>query len=159
MTLSHGASCPLCGEGVLALQRVTHRHYYKGQSCEFAGYTSYACSACGEELENSSDNAEITRQILDFQRRVDGLLTPKEIKTIRENLGLTQEAFANVLGVGKKTFARYENGSVTQSVIMNNFLTVIRAMPMALTVLHREQGHSLPHSTTVNPYTDSKLEA
>lgn len=37
-------------------------------------------------------------------------LTPEEIKRIRGKYGLTQQAFARVLGIGEASIVRYENG-------------------------------------------------
>ena len=37
-------------------------------------------------------------------------ITPDEIKRIRKKYGLTQQAFARLLGIGEASMVRYENG-------------------------------------------------
>ena len=43
------------------------------------------------------------------------------------SFGYTQEEFGNILGGGKKAFARYENGTITQSRAMDNQLKMLRS--------------------------------
>jgi HTH-type transcriptional regulator/antitoxin MqsA len=49
--------------------------------------------------------------------------------------GYTQEEFGNILGGGKKAFARYENGTITQSRAMDNQLKMLRSNPKILAVI------------------------
>lgn len=39
-------------------------------------------------------------------------MKPKDIKTIRHNLKLTQEQFAKKIGVSDRTIRRWENGEI-----------------------------------------------
>lgn len=54
-----------------------------------------------------------------------GLLQPEEIRSIRSMYGMSQETFARVLGMGTKTIARYENGSL-QDEAQNNLIFLMR---------------------------------
>ena len=67
----------------------------------------------------------------------EGYLTAEDIRRIRKKLGLTQKAMAEKLGVGLKTFARYENRSVCQSRAMDNLLRILDKYPVALKVLEK----------------------
>lgn len=49
--------------------------------------------------------------ILTEKARIDGLLTPGEIKQIRMKLKLTQKQAATIFGGGVNAFNRYEKGS------------------------------------------------
>jgi putative zinc finger/helix-turn-helix YgiT family protein len=68
----------------------------------------------------------------------EGYLTDEDIKRIRGKLGLTQKAMAEKLGVGLKTFARYENLSVRQGKAMDNLLRILDEYPESLEVIERE---------------------
>jgi len=68
----------------------------------------------------------------------EGYLTAEDIKRIRKKLGLTQKAMAEKLGVGVKTFARYENRSVRQSKAMDNLLRILDKYPEVMKVLEEE---------------------
>lgn len=129
--------CPFCSSNE-SVERISKEEVfeYKGHSKTFDGYVVYSCCACGEEYEEPNDNLLIEEEILNFRRRIDGLLSPSEIKKNRLALGFTQKDFAEALGVGEKNFARYENGSVTQSKAMDIALRLIFDDPSrALVVL------------------------
>lgn len=42
---------------------------------------------------------------------IENMLTPKEIKTIRKNLGITQQELADRMGVTLNTVGRWECGA------------------------------------------------
>ena len=46
-------------------------------------------------------------------------------RSIREKYGLSQVAFAKVLGLGNKTVARYENGSIAD-MAQNNLIELMK---------------------------------
>jgi HTH-type transcriptional regulator/antitoxin MqsA len=137
-------NCPFCGsENSVTRKSIRQEFEYKGQRIIFDGYKVYECSQCSEHFELPEDNKEFEEQIIEFQRGVDRLLTPKQIKDLRKSLGFTQENFANLLDVGKKTFARYERGTVVQSKSMDKLLRLIKSDPSwALEVFN-----SLEHET------------
>ncbi len=58
-------------------------------------------------------------------RSLHGLLQPEEIKAIREQYGVSQVAFARIIGVDDKAIARYEKGSLQDEAI-NNLIMLVR---------------------------------
>jgi HTH-type transcriptional regulator/antitoxin MqsA len=136
--------CPLCGEGTVHQIVYDKVFEYKGQSITLAGYTALRCDVCGEELTGPRDNPELERKALEFRRQVDGLLSPEEIKSLRLHFGYTQEQFSELLGMGKKTFARYENGSVQPSKSMNLLLRALQLRPHLLSLLTPHPGGPEP---------------
>ncbi|GAB6178566.1 hypothetical protein JCM16814_34570 [Desulfobaculum senezii] len=130
--LHEGLPCPMCSAGTLERVVSEESITYKGRTKSVPGYISYACPNCHEELTNPKENHAIEQELLAFRREVDGLLSPKEIFNLRDSLGLTQRAFAEKLGIGEKSFARYETGTVTQSKAMDNLLRVIKEYPQAM---------------------------
>ncbi|MBW2186458.1 MAG: type II toxin-antitoxin system MqsA family antitoxin [Deltaproteobacteria bacterium] len=136
--------CPLCGEGSLVEKIKTEVFNYKGQQKSVTDFRVLSCTVCDEEIVPESSIKSSEKILRDFHRQVDGLLTSQQIKKIRTSYGFTQETFSEILGVGKKTFARYENCSVTQSRTTDHLLRVIDVLPEALDIIC-EQPTITPH--------------
>lgn len=77
------------------------------------------CTICGEEIVDFEHDDANFRKAYDQYKVINGLLTSQEIKEIRECYEVSQVAFARILGVGDKTIARYENGSLQDEAINN----------------------------------------
>lgn len=83
------------------------------------------CAVCGEELYcEELDNATLLKAY-DTYRKKHKLLMPDEIKKIREQYGLSQRGFANLLNWGDKTIRRYEGGAL-QDKAHNSLLLFLR---------------------------------
>lgn len=147
--IKEGMVCPICGAGPLRMVIGQEEYEYKGVKITFDGFKSYRCDCCGEDLLNSSDNKEIEQGIINFKRDVDGLLHPEDIRRIRKALGFSQIALANLLGVGAKSFARYETGAVTQGTSMDRLLRVLDAHPEAIQAITPQHGKLLTTSKSV----------
>lgn len=128
--------CPICGENQLKGKLVEEIFKYKGATLKIDDYKVLECASCGEEVVPRSEMKRTTKTIKDFHRKVDGLLTSGEIKQTRKKLALTQEEMGEILGGGLKAFARYENGQVTQSKVMDNLLRILAKYPFALDVIN-----------------------
>ena len=61
----------------------------------------------------------------------------RKIKEIRKKFGVTQTIFAKVLGLGDKTIARYENGSL-QDMAQNNLIKAASERPIYFLELLRD---------------------
>jgi HTH-type transcriptional regulator/antitoxin MqsA len=133
MTIKNGDICLICGHGKMLERVVTEVFTYKNQVCRIEDYHIFKCDKCEEELVSPKSLKESEKTLTDFRRTVDGLLTSDEIKSIRKKLGATQKDLAEMLEVGEKTFARYENGQVTQSRAMD---FTLRALNMHPSLLH-----------------------
>lgn len=125
--------CLICGQGMMSERVITEVFTYKEQVCKIEDYHIFKCDKCEEELVSPKSLRESEKTLTDFRRTVDGLLTSDEIKAIRKKLGATQKELAEMLEVGEKTFARYENGQVTQSRAMD---FTLRALNMHPNLLH-----------------------
>ena len=139
MNIENNDLCPICSKGLLKKKNIRETFEYKGRKLSINDYIIYECPDCDESIVDPKTlkNTEII--IRDFHRKVDGLLTSKEIKAIRTSLGYTQNEFSILLGGGLKSFTRYENGTVTQSRSMDNLLRIIKNYPDTLdTIINRE---------------------
>lgn len=131
-SLAEGKVCPVCSEGRLRCTTTTETFTYKGHRLRISSYLVYSCSRCEEELLDHELIQTHQQQIRDWQRGIDGLLSATEIRALRKSFGLTQEELSLLLGGGKKAFARYERGSVCQSVAMDNLLRAVQKHPELL---------------------------
>jgi putative zinc finger/helix-turn-helix YgiT family protein len=61
--------------------------------------------------------------------RAAGLLTPSEIKAIRERFGWSQQYLADLTGCGVATVSRWERGRLLQNRSSNKVLQAIRDCP------------------------------
>ncbi len=82
----------------------------------------------GEEIYDPKLEQENDVKLYNEYRKLNSLLLPEEIKSIREKYGVTQVEFAQILGLGNKTITRYENGSL-QNVAHNNLIKIVRRNP------------------------------
>ena len=80
------------------------------------------CSVCGEELFDEELEEENIQRVYDIYRKKHGILSPEEIKNIRESYGLSQRAFAKLLGIGEASIARYETGALPEKSLSNMIL-------------------------------------
>ncbi len=127
-----GQICPICGSGRLNKRIIDETFDYKRQTLIIPNYIVYECNTCKEGLADKISVKISQKKLKDFFREVDGLLGSTDIKRIRKKLGCTQEEMAKKLGVGLKTFARYETGQVIQSRAMDNLLRILDKHPEAL---------------------------
>ncbi|MCP9861403.1 type II TA system antitoxin MqsA family protein [Cyanobium sp. Cruz-8H5] len=98
------------------------------------------CTTCGE---GNLDEAfgDVTQKLYAEYRRRHGLLSPEQIRALREGYGLSQEAFAKLLGTSPATLARYESGSI-QDKAYDQLLRACRSPAVMAELLERE-GHHL----------------
>ena len=135
-------SCPVCGHGEMSSQTITEQFEYKGQGFKIENYKINQCPNCEESILDPETLRRAEKQIRDFHRRVDGLLTSEEIKGIRTNIGYSQKEMGLLLGGGAKGFARYESGTITQSRAMDNLLRIIKEKPEIIKLLREARQES-----------------
>ena len=151
--------CPVCETGQIktCIQDVPFE--YKGEKTVLSAQNIFKCSECAETFIPQEQERSIDKYLTDQRRKIDGLLTSDEIKAIRKQYSITQKAFAKILRVSSKTFARYENGQVAQSYAMDNLLRILRKFPDAISavtssinneILIRKKDLNIPKSNINN---------
>ena len=120
--------CAICEEGNLLEKVVKNRVDYKGETADLDLYFS-VCNCCGSEQANAQQVRTNKRQIVAFKKRVNGLLTGSEVKSVREKLGLKQSDASKIFGGGPVAFSKYESDDVTQSEAMDKLLRVAAEVP------------------------------
>lgn len=121
--------CPICGEMSLVAKHGEYRHEppanIPGGTMVVPAADWEECTACKERILSLALEAE-----LDAQRyRRLGLLTPAEIKAIRVRAGLSQVAMAQEIGVGDKTYARWESGTMMHNRGNDNLIRLVAFNP------------------------------
>ena len=121
---------------------------YKEQEFTLRDAEYSECRVCGFDVVLPPQKRRNEARVRDEHRRIDGLLTGKQIRDIRKRLQLTQAEAASLMGGGANAFSKYERGEVIQSAAMNTLLLLLDAMPDALhfveslaggVSVHREQ--------------------
>lgn len=82
----------------------------------------HTCSACGDSY--TDDEADVAYD--EAVCRHLGILTPAEIRAMREEYGLTRAEFADLTGFGKATLGRWERGEVTQNRSADRYLRLLQ---------------------------------
>jgi putative zinc finger/helix-turn-helix YgiT family protein len=121
--------CPFCEYEKTTRQVVSKTYSYKGREQEFQGVVTHRCERCQEGYLDPAENKDLDRRLAEFYARVDGVLTPSEIKRARKALGFTQERFAEALGVGRKNFAKYERGTMRPSKNTSHLIRILYNNP------------------------------
>jgi len=125
-----GEKCPICGKGCLVAKTIEFTatvNDYAGRpnGIMVPGVLAFECDHCGEQfLDPSSENA-----IAAAQRKAMGLLSADEIRALRERLHKTQVEISALLGIGQKTYTRWESGSHFQSESSDRYLRLLIMAP------------------------------
>jgi len=141
-------TCLECGEERLvpAEVRLTgHRH---GESFTVA-LQGFRCEKCGFQTIDSAQSVEFTQLISDAFRGKHGLLTGVEIRELRTQLEMTQQAFATYLGVGVASIKRWELGQI-QERAMDELIRVKTDPDAALRNLKTIEQHIPTHYVLSN---------
>jgi HTH-type transcriptional regulator/antitoxin MqsA len=101
---------------------------YKGQAVTIQ-MPGWYCADSDESIHTGEDMAVSDAALRSLKIKVEKLLTPEEIKRIRQALGLTQREAGEVIGGGPNAFQKYESGEVLLSKGMSNFLRVLEKHP------------------------------
>lgn len=125
--LPETTACAICG-GVAHHIR-EERPYPVGRWSVVVADDFYRCEACEEEFYTPAQSKAVSRHARERAREEFGLLFPEEIRALRERLGLTQAQFEALLGVGRNTVVRWENGHVYPNAATNALLRLLEANP------------------------------
>lgn len=107
-----GDFCPNCEEYTEATLGVEKEVYdVRGEPIEIEAEVTI-CPKCGIKIfEEERDSRNIEKAYNQYREKYN-LLSPNEIRRIREKYGLSQRALARLLGWGEITIHRYENGAI-----------------------------------------------
>ncbi len=131
--------CPLCGNHTLEHKQGDYRFEpppnIPGGTMIIPNATWDACTGCGEEILPN----ELTRAIEAEQHRRFGLLTPAEIRKVRQRTGLSAVEMAHLLGVGEKSYTRWENGRSIQNKSNDTLIRLLDKNAEAFVIVDAER--------------------
>ena len=81
----------------------------------------HTCSACGDSYTDNEADVAYDEAVC----RHLGILTPAEIRAMREGYGLTRAELAHLTGFGKATLGRWERGEVNQNRSADRYLRLL----------------------------------
>lgn len=106
----------------------------------------------GEDFLTTESSELIERT----QARHMGLLHGTDIKALRKKLGLTQDQLSDLIGCGKKSLSRWENGRGYPTQIVNKMLRLLDEDYLAPASLEAVQG---PRPTTkLSPFFKGRAQ-
>ena len=72
------------------------------------------CAVCEKALYDQSRDSQLLIGVYNLYRKAHDLLLPEQIREIRGKYGLSQKAFATLLGMSEATVNRYERGALQE---------------------------------------------
>ncbi|MEO5825691.1 MAG: type II toxin-antitoxin system MqsA family antitoxin [Gemmatimonadales bacterium] len=136
-------SCPLCGGEITTFRGSTEVMIGARQIVVRDAHER--CTECGEGFYGPGQLERLERDAASQIRAREGLLTPDQIRAIRERLGLSQAAFEQLLGVGPKTVVRWERGTVFQNRSTDALIRVVDAVPGVVPFLDALRNSARAH--------------
>lgn len=130
-----GRRCPSCAEQSLGAREIEDEFEY-GPEGERITVVAHAvpvlvCSKCGETLYGP-EAARVRHQAICAALH---LLTPQEIKALRERLGPSQGDFAKLTEIGVATLSRWERGRSLQTRALDRYLRLLDRYPSNVEIL------------------------
>jgi len=128
-----GQTCPCCRQGNFALVLIDHiEQVADDNQITVPGVWVERCDRCGEIVFPG----ETTRFIESVVAEETEQLTPRELECIREELGVdTQDEMSGILGLGVKTFHKWESGRQFPTRSMSYYIRILAEVPGAFEFL------------------------
>lgn len=124
--------CPTCAIGNLVATVRDVPYTYKGKKTVLKAVKGRFCDnrKCREAVMDKDESARASKEMLEFNKRVNAGLTPIDLLTqVREQLNLTQQQAAKVFGGGPNAFSRYESGKTKPPVALVKLFKVLKKHP------------------------------
>lgn len=121
--------CPECGKGIVKAQAIVNFET-KIDSHPFVVPKAIVgvCDRCDTKNYDPQERKRWIRLYNEYQQRTGFLLKPEEITELREQLGLTMENFANLIGATRQSIYNWEDKhrKAPQTGSVNLLLKLIR---------------------------------
>jgi len=119
------AYCPYCSEEQEYELRRQEVERFKG--AEVNTYENIAvCKKCKHDLYVVKVENENNKRINEAYRKVKNVIQPEEIINLRKKYNLSQRELTKIIGLGKMTINRYENGAIPSKTVSDYFKLLIK---------------------------------
>jgi|SRR5208283_410066 len=130
--------CPLCGSVKLHEEVGDFTAQFqddKGQTRDVVVHDikRSVCDSCGEYVLDEAAEDRISAA----QREAMGLLSASCLESFRKSLGKTQEEMSDLLGLGKRTWCRWESNDHFQSASFDRYLRLLIFAPKNVEALEK----------------------
>ncbi len=123
--------CPACGAREMQVKERDETLSYGGQALTLHAMRGEFCPACGEGVWDASSYRRYAEAQTALMRGAKEDLSA-DIRRIRRSLKLTQTQLAQIFGVGKVAFSRYERGETRPPMPVVKLLRLIERHPELL---------------------------
>ncbi len=128
--------CPACDTGHLQAKTIDYPVTVSGDvKVIVRNLAVEVCEACGEVVLSADALDAVDAAIAEQTEQ----LTVRELERIREDLDVDQTEMSEILGLGGKTYHRWEKGNQVPSRSMGYYLRTLAEFPEAFTWL-RDRG-------------------
>lgn len=141
MTAYVDTYCPACDEKVHArLHDQPATLTIRGEQIDFTE-TVAVCPTCHNPIGDARIEGPNLERAYDAYRKRHGILSPKEVRALRESYGLSLREFSKFLGFGEQTAYRYEHGDLPDQP--HNTLMLSAGSIDGAKLLLSQNGHRL----------------
>src|SRR3546814_12730423 len=126
---SNSMICPGCELGNLVPSVFADDFRHNDSSVHVEGLECYVCDRCGADPVYPDQIRRNQLRIADAKRKAEGLLTGREVRSIRDYFGITQQEAATTFGGGANAFSTYARGDVYQRAAMERLLHAAAFIP------------------------------
>ncbi len=147
----NGTPCPFCAKGILALRQLD----FRVETPEEPSFTVPdvwvdECSDCHEKVFPPESSRYIEQTIAEESEQ----LTPAELCAIRNALGVDQTEMSDILGLGGRTYHRWEKGTQYPSRSMGYYIRTISQFAEAFDWLRNREWRHKPQILQMTDYLD-----
>ena len=138
--------CPSCGaHDVSSTTELEHFRYGDKEDAAMlsASIQVHHCASCHFSF-TTEDAAERRHEAV---CRHLGVLTPKEVRGVRESYHLSQEVFSKLSKIGKASLARWESGVLVQNQANDNLLYLLTFDDNVARLSNRGRMRSMDETT------------
>jgi putative zinc finger/helix-turn-helix YgiT family protein len=146
----HGPNCACCATGHLVTQFRKESFEHETEDgpvmVEADRVPINVCDTCGSVFVTAL-TAKVRHE---YVCRMLGLITPDEIREIRERHGLTKTEFARITKFGESSISRWERGRLLPNASNSTYLKILQHDPQTVQWLVKASA-DLAHNTVAEP--------
>jgi HTH-type transcriptional regulator/antitoxin MqsA len=147
-----GQECPFCEKGLFELCQVDYKATTSDEpEITVKGVWVEKCASCGEMVFPSESSRYVDQVLAEETEQ----LTPAQMKEIRARLGVDQTQMSEILGLGDRTYHRWEKGTQYPSRSMCYYIRILGRFPTVFDWLGKREWRQA--KTTIRLSTRAEI--